>query len=136
MNYTYPMRSGFAALTASVLVFVVSTASAIEKDRGNAVLLAVTHKTHDRILYYLYNTPVMQEEPYVEVSLKLGNRIIVGEYIPSYSGEPTPDNWKSGESLEVRLDKHYVYLPRLNGTEVKFRITDRYTPKERVPNHH
>jgi hypothetical protein len=76
----------------------------------------------------------MQEEPYVEVSLKLGDRIIVGEYIPSYSGEPT-ENWKSGEALQVRLEKHYVYLTRLNGTEVKFRITDRYTPKESASNH-
>jgi hypothetical protein len=135
MNYTYRMRGGFAALTASVLSLLVLSANAIEKDKGTAVLLTVTQKTHDRVLYYLYNTPVMQEEPYVEISLKLSNRIIVGEYIPSYSGEPTPHNWKSGESLEVRLDKHYVYLPRLNGTEVKFRITDRYTPKESASNH-
>lgn len=88
------------------------------------------HKTHDRVLSYLYNTPVMKEGPYIEVSLKLGNRIMVGEYFPSYSGEPIPENWKLGESLEVRFDKYYMYLPRPNGTEVKFRITDRYTPKE------
>ena len=131
INYTDGMRSGFSALaTISLLAILLMPALGIEKERATGVLLRVERKSHDRVLYYLYNTPVMQEDPYVEVSVEFRDRVVVGEYIPSYAGEPMPENWNPGESIDVRLDKHYIYLPRPNGTEVKFRITDRYTPKE------
>ena len=133
MNYTSSMMHGFSALVGlSIVAILGSTAIGIERDRATGVILKVERKSHDRILYYLYNTPVMQEDPFLEVSMELGDRVIVGEYIPNYSGEPIPINRKTGESVDVRLDRYYIYVPRPNGSEVKFRITDRYTAKEKL----
>lgn len=50
MKNTEMVRSTFEALTISVLVSLVLTAGAIEKNTGTAVLLEVKHKTHDRVL--------------------------------------------------------------------------------------
>jgi hypothetical protein len=131
LNYTYDMRKlGTAALTLAVVLGVfLAPLPAIEQSYATATLRSVQKKYHDQVLYYLYNTPIMREDPYFEVSVQLRDIVVVGEYTPRYEGEPLPDNWKVGEPVEVRLEKHYIYLQRPNGSDVKFLISDQYTPK-------
>lgn len=109
-------------------ILLAAAAPAIEKNYGTGVVREVQQKSRDRILYYLYNTPIMQEEPYLEVSVQLGPSIVVGEYVPRYAGEPLSP-WTAGDSVQVRVEKHYLYFKLPSGGEVKFRISDRYTPK-------
>jgi hypothetical protein len=123
-------KLGTAALTlTAVLGALLAPLSAIEQSYATATLRGVQKKYHDHVLYYVYNTPVMREDPYFEVSVQLGDTVVVGEYTPRYDGEPLPDNWKVGEPVQVRLEKHYIHLQRSNGTDVKFLISDRYIPK-------
>ena len=126
------MRHGRSIpLTLAILSVTVLLPLAIAAELGyvSVPLRSVEKKYHDRVLYYLYNTPVLKQEPYFEVSVQLGNRVIVGHYVPHYDGEPLPEIWKAGEPVRVRLEPHYVYLQKPGGGEVKFEISDRFTSK-------
>lgn len=123
------MRLCFNAALALILTATSITSRAVEQSYLKAVLQGIEKKHHDVVLYYLYNTPVMREEPYFEVSLRLGDTVIVGEYTPQYDGEPLSEAWKSTEVVQVRLESHHIYLKKPNGGEVKFLIADRYKPK-------
>ena len=132
LDYTDEMRHGrFIHFTLAILgiAFLLPLAAAVEPGYVSVPLRSVEKKYHDHVLYYLYNTPVMKQEPYFEVSVQLRDRVIVGEYSPRYDGEPLPEAWKTGEPVRVRLEPHYVYLQKPGGGEVKFEISDRFTPK-------
>ena len=132
LDYTYQMRHGrsiYLTLAILAMAFLLPLAAATEPGYVSVPLRSVEKKYHDRVLYYLYNTPVIKQEPYFEVSVQLRDRVIVGEYTPRYDGEPLPEIWKVGEPVRVRLEPHYVYVQKPGGGEVKFEISDRFTPK-------
>ena len=122
-------RSTHLTLSILLMACLLPLAAAIEPGYTSVPLRSFQKKYHERVLYYLYNTPVMKQEPYFEVSVQLRDRVIVGEYTPQYDGEPLPGNWRAGEAVRVRLEPHYVYLQKPGGGEVKFVISDRFTPK-------
>jgi hypothetical protein len=82
-------------------------------------------KARDRVVYWLVNTPIYQEDPYFEVAVRTAGTVVVGEREPQRAGEMLPEAWKPGVVVQGRVDKHHLFLRRPNGTEVRFMITRR-----------
>jgi len=89
-------------------------------------IVDVQQKTKTRILYYQVDTPVTKEDPYYELSVQVKDTIYVGDYSPRHAGDALPEEWNVPQTeVRVRLEKHYMFLTRPAGTELKFVITKR-----------
>ena len=98
---------------------------AAEKTYSTGKFLDIQQKTRDKVDMYLVNTPVTTAVPYFEISVEFENTDYVAEYTPRHSSEQLPEAWRSGESMQGRLDKHHIYLRRPDGSELPFTITRR-----------
>jgi|SRR5450755_1608060 hypothetical protein len=118
------MRCRF--LLALMLLMVSETASvAVESGAVPLTIVRAEVKTHDRVVYWLVNTPIYHEDPYFEVAVRSSGTVIVGEHEPESAHELMPEYWKPGTLVQGRVDRHHLFLKRLNGTEVRFVITRR-----------
>jgi hypothetical protein len=117
------MRYGAVLLLAVVLVPGLYAA---EKLYMTGKILDVQQKTNTRVLYYLVNTPVTQDDPYFEVSVQVKDTIYVGNYSPRHARDTLPDEWNVPQTeVRLRLEKHYMFLTRPSGSELQFVITKR-----------
>lgn len=121
-------KSSVSVWVSVVLLGVSCQSFAVGKSYQAGILVGTRQKSHTRVLYFIVNTPVEQEDPYFEVSVKVNEVTYVGEYTPRHSLETLPDNWKPEEPVEVRLENHYMFLKRPNGSEMKLVIGSQ-TPK-------
>jgi hypothetical protein len=118
------MRCRF--LLAMVLLIGPGTASvAVESGVVALTIIRAEVKTHDRVVYWLVNTPIYHEDPYFEVAVRSSGIVIVGEHEPESAHELMPEYWKPGTLVQGRVDRHHLFLKRLNGSEVRFIITRR-----------
>jgi len=126
------MTQSSASFWVAVVLLGVSCQSfAVEKSYQTGILVEARQKSHTRVLYYIVNSPVEQEDPYFEVSVRVNEVTYVGEYTPRHSLETLPDDWKPEAPVEVRLEKHFMFLKRPNGSEMKL-VIDSRTPKRPV----
>jgi len=121
-------KIGVSFWVSVVLLGVSGRSFSVEKTYLTGILVEAQQKAHTRVLYYIVNTPVEQEDPYFEVSVKVNDVTYVGEYTPQRTFESLPDDWKPEEPVQVRLEKRYMFVKRPNGSEMKLLIDDR-TPK-------
>jgi hypothetical protein len=98
---------------------------AAENRSLTGTIVEVQQKAHTKVLYYLVNTPVTRDEPYFEVSVQIRDRIYSGEYLPRHAAELLPETWKPNAEVQLRLEKHSMYLRRPDGEESEFVITRR-----------
>ncbi len=104
---------------------------AIEGGYLELTIVRAEQKTRDRVVAYVVNTPIYQEDTYFEVAVRAGGTVIVGEREAANKREMLPEYWKPGAAVQGRLDKHHLFLRRPNGTEVRFIITRRAkTPRD------
>jgi hypothetical protein len=111
--------------TCLVAVALVAVVQAVEKPYQMGKFVDVERKVNTRILYYLVNTPVTQDDPYYEVTVQLGETVYRGVYTPLHRGEVLPEEWKAGEEVQAKVDGRHLYLKKLNGTEFDFAIAKR-----------
>jgi len=110
------------------LVFLVSLGAhsvAVESGYQTLTIVRAGQKTRDRVLLYLVDTPIYQEDPYFEVAVRAGNQILVGERDPEKKWETLPADWKPGAIVQGRADRRHIFLRRPNGTDMQFVITRR-----------
>ena len=112
-------------LTLLLLLGTGASSDAVESGYQTLTIVRAEQKTRDRVLLYLVDTPIYREEPYFEVAVRVGDRIVVGERDPEHKWEVLPADWKPGAVVQGRMDKHHLYLRRLNGTYLRFIITSR-----------
>jgi hypothetical protein len=98
---------------------------AAENRSLTGTIVDVQQKAHTKVLYYLVNTPVTRDDPYFEVSVRIRDRIYSGEYLPHHAAELLPETWKPNAEVQLRLEKHSMYLRRPDGEESEFVITRR-----------
>ena len=98
---------------------------AAENRNLTGTIVEVQRKVHTKVLYYLVNTPITRDEPYFEVSVRIRDRIYSGEYLPRHAEELLPETWKPNAEVQLRLEKHSMYLKRPDGEESEFVITRR-----------
>ena len=73
-------------LSTTALLVLLSFSShlyAAEKQYEAGRIVTVEKKFHERVLYYLVNTPITQDDPYYEVTLRLGNLVLLSEFTGS-----------------------------------------------------
>jgi hypothetical protein len=98
---------------------------AAENRNLTGTIVDVQRKVHTKVLYYLVNTPITRDDPYFEVSVRIRDRIYSGEYLPRHAEELLPETFKPNAEVQLRLEKHAMYLKRPDGEESEFVITRR-----------
>ncbi len=132
MFYTYFWVKHFLAIAALLVVLVsLPSLQAAEKLYGPGRIVSVEKKAHERVLYYLVNTPVMQDDPYYEVSLQQGNWLYLAEYTPRHAADSLPDDWKPGAEVQMKLaDKHHAWVKLPGGHELQVIVVKRLPATE------
>ncbi|MBZ5548882.1 MAG: hypothetical protein LAO22_13170 [Acidobacteriia bacterium] len=108
-----------------LLLGLSASSFAVESGLLTLTIVRAEQKTRDRVLLYLVDTPIYQEDPVFEVAVRAGGLVVVGERDPEHKWETLPADWKPGALVEGRIEKHRLYLRRPNGTYVRFIITSR-----------
>jgi hypothetical protein len=87
----------------------ISTLQAAEKQFEAGRILTVEKKFHERVLYYLVNTPVTQDDPYCEISLQLGDTIYWTEFTPRHAADEFPDGWQKEADVQIKLSTSIIF---------------------------
>jgi hypothetical protein len=102
------MRRGLAIGSALVPGFLLPGLDAAGKHYQTGKITAVQKKA--RVLYYIFNAPMIEEDRFYQVSVPCGDAIYIGEYRPRHSRDRSPDAVDADAELPARVGKHYVCL--------------------------
>ena len=117
------MHRRVLTFTVFALVTAVQIASAAEAHYSTAKIVDVQRKTREKVNLYLVNTPVSTEVPYFEITVRLQQTDYTAEYTPRHEDEELPADWTAGANTSMRLEKHYLFLKRSSGSELRWTIT-------------
>ncbi|MBZ5572235.1 MAG: hypothetical protein LAO09_10205 [Acidobacteriia bacterium] len=112
-----------------LLACLVPSSYGVQKQYATGKIVAVEQKANTKVLYYLVNTPVTQDEPYYEVSVQLKDTIYLGQYTPWHAKETLPEEWEPGFTVPVRIDGRHLILKRPSGVDMEFVILKRTAVK-------
>ncbi len=125
------MKQVIASASLFAVLASVAVASAAERQYQKGQILEVEKKAHTRVLYYIVNTPVTQDDPYYDLSLQLGPQVYRAEYTPRHAADSLPDTWKAGTEVEMRLTgRRSLTVKGPEGVEVQLVVTKRMPAKE------
>lgn len=119
------MQRRIFVLAIFAFVLAIQIASAAEHQYTTAQIVDVQRKTREKVNMYLVNTPVSTEVPYFELTLRVNQTDYTAEFTPRHDDEELPAEWHSGADVSARLEKHYLFLKRSGGTELRWTITKR-----------
>lgn len=88
-------------------------------------IVRADHELRDRVVAWVHNTPIYQQDPYFVVAVRAGDKVLEGEYQPSSQWETLPAFWKPGVEVQGRVRGHSLFLKRPNGVEIRFVILKR-----------
>jgi hypothetical protein len=114
--------------SAALLVFLLpcSHLYAAEKQYEPGRIVTVEKKFHERVLYYLVNTPITQDDPYYEITLQVDNIVLRTEFTPRQAADDLPDGWKDNAEVQMKVtDKHHVWVKQDGGMELQLLIVKR-----------
>ena len=117
------MRRGL--LIALLLLGLGAGMYAIESGELTMTIVRAEQKTRDRVGAWVNDTPIYQEDPYFEVVVRAGDKLLEAEYEPSSKWETLPVFWKRGVEVQGRVRGHSLFLKRPNGAEIRFVILKR-----------
>ena len=112
----------------ALLVFLLSSSHlyAAEKQYEPGRIVTVEKKFHERVLYYLVNTPITQDDPYYEITLQVDNIVLLTEFTPRHAADDLPDGWKDNAQVQMKVtDKHHVWVKQDGGMELQLLIVKR-----------
>jgi len=125
------MKRILASAALLVLLSFSSRLYAAEKQYEPGRIVTVEKKFHERVLYYLVNTPITQDDPYYEVTLQLGNLALLTEFTPRHAADDLPDVWTDNAKVQIKVtDKHHVWVKRDGGTELQLLLVKRLPATE------
>ena len=82
-------------------------------------------KLRDRVVAWVNDTPIYQQDPYFEVVVRVGDKLLRAERDPEHPYEMLPTFWEPGVKVQGRVQGHSLYLKRPNGAEMRFVILKR-----------
>ena len=116
------LRVGLVAL----LLLALSVGSnAVEPGELPMTIVRAEQVARDRVVAWVNDTPIYQQDPWFEVAVRAGDKILEGEYQPSSPWETLPVFWKPGVEVQGRVHGHSLFLKRPNGVEIRFVILKR-----------
>jgi hypothetical protein len=95
---------------------------AVQNGEMTMTILRAEEKKRDRVVAWVHDTPIYQQDPYFEVAVRAGDQVLEGEYEPQSQWETLPEFWKSGVQVQGRVRGHSLFLKRPNGVEIRFVI--------------
>jgi hypothetical protein len=114
------------ALTVWIFVLVaLSAAYSVQREYVTGKIVEIQQRERDKVQLYIVNTPIMIAEPYFTITVDVNGVRCEGEFLPHSMREFFPGQWSPGDDVELRLDKHFMYLKREDGSEAKFLILDK-----------
>jgi hypothetical protein len=113
---------GRAVIVSLVALLGVVAARGAQQGFVSGKIVDVQQRSRERVQLYVVNTPIVREDPYVTMSVEVGGTRYDGEFLPSSGHELFPGRWKTDESVQLRIEKHFMYLKREDGSEGKFLI--------------
>ncbi len=120
------MKRILASAALLVLLSFSSQLYAAEKQYEPGRIVTVEKKFHERVLYYLVNTPITQDDPYYELTLQVGNLVLLTEFTPRHPADDLPDGWKDNAAVQIKVtDKHHVWVKQDGGMELQLLIVKR-----------
>jgi hypothetical protein len=105
-----------------VLLGLLPLLLAVELPFEAGKLLDIQKKAHSRVLYYLVNTPVTQDDPYYEVSVQVKDIVYVADFTPVHAKQTLPDDWQLEGTIQVQVEKHRLILKQPGETELQLVI--------------
>src|ERR1700742_3416870 len=115
--------------TICLLLATAGIAGALEKPYQTGQIVDAQQKFDTRILYYLVNTAITQDDPYYEVSVQVGDTVYRGVHTPRGRTDTLPETWKPQAEVQVRISGHHFYAKRPSGLEMDFAIAKRMVAK-------
>jgi hypothetical protein len=113
-------------LALALLVISWSAASyAVESGEMPMTIVHADEKLRDRVVAWINDTPIYQQDPYFAVAVRAGDKILEGECDPQSAWETLPVFWKPGVEVQGRVKGHSLFLKRPNGVEIRFVILKR-----------
>jgi|SRR5882672_7843490 len=112
-------------LIALLVLGMVASLDAIESGELSMTIVRAEQKMRDRVVAWVNDTPIYQQDPYFDVAVRSGDKVLEGEYEPSSAWETLPVFWKPGVEVQGRVRGHSLFLKRPNGVEIRFVILKR-----------
>ena len=97
----------------------------VERPFDSGRILGIEGKTQSRVLYYLVNTPITQDDRYYEVTVQVKDTIYVSRYTPLHAQQMLPADWQPQGTILARVEKHYLFLKQSGEPELKLVIVKR-----------
>jgi hypothetical protein len=120
------MKHNLASVALLALAVLAGSLYAVERRYEKGAIVDVEKKFHTRVLYYLVNSPVTQDDPYYQVSLQLNNTLYLTEYEPRHAAETLPEDWKPGTEVQMAFtDKRHVLVKKPGGQELQLIVVKR-----------
>lgn len=116
------MKWRLALLT---LAATLPASQAVENAYQSGKIVSVRQMERTRVLYYLVNTPVTQDDPHYEVVVRLQDTLYTTEYTPRHREDTLPDDWTADADVQARLSKRRLFVKRPNGYEIELVIVKR-----------
>ena len=114
-----------AWLVALILLNLGAGLYAVENGQLTMTIVRAEEKKRDRVVAWVNDTPIYQQDPYFEVAVRAGDQVLEGEYEPQSQWETLPVFWKPGVQVQGRVRGHSLFLKRPNGAEIRFVILKR-----------
>jgi len=112
-----------------VIIGIAAVARAAEKPLEAGRIVDLQHKVNTRVLYYLVNTPVTQDDPYYEVAVEIGNTVYRGVHTPTHRGDTLPEEWKPAAEVQIKVEGRSFSVKRRDGSQMDFTIVKRIVKK-------
>jgi hypothetical protein len=112
-------------LVALLLLSLGAGLYAVENGEMTMTIVRAEEKKRDRVVAWVNDTPIYQQDPYFEVAVRAGDQVLEGEYEPQSNWETLPVFWKPGVQVQGRVRGHSLFLKRPNGAEIRFVILKR-----------
>jgi hypothetical protein len=114
-----------AWLVALLLLNLGAELYAVENGEVTMTIVRAEEKKRDRVVAWVNDTPIYQQDPYFDVAVRAGDQVLEGEYEPQSAWETLPVFWKPGVQVQGRVRGHSLFLKRPNGAEIRFVILKR-----------
>src|SRR5215472_13163707 len=123
--YLKPYMWRRSAISLFLLLMVVSAGYAAQREYVSGTILELRQQERDRVQLYIVNTAIVTPEPFYIIAIDVNGTRYEGEFLPHNPHEMLPSFWKAEEDVSLRLDKHFMYVKREDGSEVKFLILNK-----------
>ena len=112
-------------LVALLVLVLTAFLNAVESGELPMTIVRAEQKMRDRVVAWVNDTPIYQQDPYFEVAVRSGDKVLEAEYEPGSPWETLPEFWKAGVEVQGRVKGHSLFLKRPNGVEIRFVILKR-----------